>query len=360
MPEPKGPNQTMPAKSPSPPIRKAVMTMSDMARLAGVSESTVSRSLADSPLIAEETRRRIQELARATGYSVNSAASSLRTKQPKVIAVIVPLVHEKTQHLSDPFMTTMVSYLADALAERGYDLLLSKVAVHQDGWIEQLIRTRRASGAVFIGQSLEHFAIEQAARAGFPLIVWGARLEHQSYATIGSDNRQGGYLAARHLLQTGRQQIAFLGPPQSVPEVAQRYEGFVRAHVEAALSPSDCIRVNCGFTPAQAYEATTDLLAHKPAIDGVAAASDVIAMSAIRGLSEAGRSVPGDVGVVGFDDVIMAAFTTPPLTTIRQDLRRGALLLVDGVITLASGGSAGSVEMPAELIVRGSTSAPAA
>ena len=170
----------------------------------------------------------------------------------------------------------------------------------------------------------------------------------------------GGYLAARHLLQTGRQQIAFLGPPQSVPEVAQRYEGFVRAHVEAALSPSDCIRVNCGFTPAQAYEATTDLLAHKPAIDGVAAASDVIAMSAIRGLSEAGRSVPGDVGVVGFDDVIMAAFTTPPLTTIRQDLRRGALLLVDGVITLASGGSAGSVEMPAELIVRGSTSAPEA
>jgi DNA-binding LacI/PurR family transcriptional regulator len=345
----------MKAKPPPALARKGVMTMSDMARLAGVSESTVSRSLADSPLIAEETRRRIQELARATGYTVNSAASSLRTKQPKVIAVIVPLVHEKTQHLSDPFMTTMVSYLADALAERGYDLLLSKVAVHQDGWVEQLIRTRRASGAIFIGQSLEHYAIEQAARAGFPLVVWGARLEQQSYATIGSDNRQGGYLAARHLLELGRRQIAFLGPPQTVPEIAQRYEGFVRAHVEAGLSAADCIRVNCGFTPAAAYEATTELLTHRPVIDAVAAASDVIAMSAIRGLSEAGRRVPGDVSVVGFDDVIMAAFTTPPLTTIRQDLARGALLLVDGVISVAGGGVAASVEMPPELVIRGSS-----
>jgi len=333
------------------------MTMSDMARLAGVSESTVSRALADSPLIALDTRKRIQDLARATGYSINSAASSLRTKQPKVIAVVVPLIHDKHQHLSDPFMTTMLSYLADDLIERGYDLLLSKVAVHQDGWVEQLIRSRRASGAIFIGQSLEHYAIEQAARAGFPLIVWGAKLDHQSYATIGSNNREGGYVATKHLFDTGRRALAFMGP-LGVPEIAQRYEGFVRAHEEAGIPAKACIRVNCAFAPAQAYEATRELIGRTPPIDGVVAASDVIAMSAIRGLSEAGLNVPRDVGVVGFDDVAMATFTTPPLTTVRQNLERGAQLLVEGVIAAAAGEASASVEMPAELIIRAST-APA-
>jgi DNA-binding LacI/PurR family transcriptional regulator len=352
--QPKGPGSTDKAATPTNPPRKGVMTMSDMARLAGVSESTVSRALADSPLIAQETRKRIQELARATGYSINSAASSLRTKQPKVIAVVVPLVHDKHQHLSDPFMTTMLSYLADQLIERGYDLLLSKVAVHQDGWVEQLIRSRRAAGAIFIGQSLEHYAIEQAARAGFPIVVWGARLEHQSYATIGSDNRQGGFVAARHLLETGRKRIAFMGP-MAVPEIAQRHEGFVRAHRVAGLGEADCLVVNCAFTPAMAYTATGELLGQTPPIDGVVAASDVIAMSVIRGLSEAGLNVPRDVGVVGFDDMAMAAFTTPPLTTVRQDLERGAALLVDGVIAATTGGGAQSVEMPAELIIRGSS-----
>ncbi len=329
--------------------------MSDMARLAGVSESTVSRALADSPLIAEETRRRIQELARATGYSINSAASSLRTKQPKVIAVVVPLVHDKQQHLSDPFMTTMLSYLADQLIERGYDLLLSKVAVHQDGWVEQLIRSRRAAGAIFIGQSLEHYSIEQAARAGFPIVVWGARMTQQSYVTIGSNNRQGGFVAAEHLLQTGRKHLTFMGP-MGVPEIAQRYEGFVRAHLAAGIAAEACRSVNCAFTPDQAYAATQQLLAGSPQVDGVIAASDVIAMSVIRGLSEAGLSVPKDVGVVGFDDVAMAAFTTPPLTTVRQDLERGALLLVEGVIAAAGGGTSQSLEMPAELIIRSSSS----
>lgn len=331
-----------------------VLTMTDMARLAGVSESTISRALADNPLIAQTTRTRIQELARLTGYSVNPAASSLRTKLSKVMAVVVPMVHERDQHLSDPFMMTMLAYLADALTGQGYDLLLSKVAVHEDGWIERLFRSRRAAGAILVGQSLEHATIDRAALAGMPLVVWGARMEGQSYSTVGSDNRQGGYVATHHLIETGRRRIAFLGE-RRLPEISQRYDGYLRAHLEGGLVPDPRLEVNSGFAAGEAYRAAQHLLAVGAPFDGVVAGSDVIAMSVIRALTEAGHGVPEDVGVVGFDDIEMAAYTTPPLTTVRQDLAKGALLLVEKVVAAAGGQGAQSVEMPPELIIRGST-----
>ncbi len=341
-------------KSEKPGPKPSVMTMSDMARLAGVSESTISRALADNPLIAQETRHRIQELARLTGYSVNPAASSLRTKQSKVMSVVIPLVHERDQHLSDPFMMTMLAYLADALTGQGYDLLLSKIQAHEERWVERLFRTQRAAGAILIGQSLEHQAIDRAARAGVPLAVWGARMESQSYSTVGSDNRQGGYLAARHLIETGRRRIAFLGE-RRVPEISQRFDGYLRAHHEAGLAPQAELEVQSGFAAAQAYDAARSLVSAGVPFDGIVAGSDVIAMSAIRALSEVGLRTPDEVGVVGFDDIEMAAYTTPPLTTVRQDMATGALLLVERVIAAAAGQAPQSVEMPAELIVRRST-----
>jgi DNA-binding LacI/PurR family transcriptional regulator len=327
--------------------------MTDMARLAGVSASTVSRALADNPLIAAETRARIQDLARVAGYSINPTASSLRTKQSRVMAVVIPLVHGRDQHLSDPFMMSMLAYLADALTEGGYDLLLSKVATHQDGWVEQLIRSRRVAGAILVGQSVEHPAIDRAARAGMPIVVWGARIEDQAYVTVGTDNRQGGYLAARHLIESGRRRIVFLGE-RKVPEISQRYDGYLRAHMEAGLALDPGLDVRSGFAAAEAYRSAQRLLAAGVAFDGIVCGSDVIAMSAIRALSEAGLRTPRDVGVVGFDDVEMAAFTAPPLTTIRQDIERGALLLVEKVVAAETDPGA-SIEMPATLIVRGST-----
>lgn len=331
-----------------------VMTMSDLARLAGVSDSTVSRALADNPVISEETRTRIQELARISGFAVNPAASTLRTRQSKVIAVAVPLVHGREQHLSDPFMMGIIAHLADALTSRGYDLLLSKIETHADGWIEHLARTRRVAGVILVGQSLEHAAIQRAAQRGIPLAVWGARIKQQAYPTVGSDNRGGGYIATQHLIEAGRRRIAFLGNTD-VPEVGERFAGYERALADAGLRVDPTLQVNCGFTGKDALEATHRLLAQDRSFDGVVACSDVIAMSAMRALNEHGVTVPENVGVVGFDDVDMAAYTIPPLTTIRQDVARGAVLLVDKVIAAAAGDPVESTEMPAELVVRGSS-----
>jgi DNA-binding LacI/PurR family transcriptional regulator len=330
------------------------MTITDIARLAGVSVSTVSRALAGNPLISEKTRERIQEIARDTGFSLNPLASSLRSKQSRTISVIITLVHEKTQHLYDPFWMTMLAHLAETLTDMGYEMLLSKTSVHAEGWIERTRRMQRPAAIILIGQSREHAAIEAAARAGCPVVVWGARMEPQSYPTVGTDNKGGGALAARHLIERGYRRIAFLGD-RTLPEIAQRYEGYRAALNEAGIALDPRLTVTSGFDPDHALAAAQALIAGEAQFDAVMAASDVIAISAMHALAAAGRSVPDEVGVVGFDDIQMAAFTTPSLTTIRQDIAGGARLLVENAASVIAGRAVESVEMPGRLMVRQST-----
>jgi DNA-binding LacI/PurR family transcriptional regulator len=332
------------------------MTLADLARMAGVSQSTVSRALAGNTLISEKTRLKVQELARETGFSVNPIASSLRSKQSRIISVIIALVHERSQPLHDPFWMTMLAYLAESLTEAGYEMLLSKVEVHEDGWIEKIRAAQRPAGMILIGQSREHPDIDRAALAGFPIVVWGARLEEQNYPTVGSDNRGGGSLAVRHLLELGYRRIAFLGDT-SLPEVAQRYAGYCEALAVADIAVDPALIIPSGFHPDHALESATRLIASAVGFDAVMAASDVIAISTIRALGAAGRRVPEDVAVVGFDDIQLASFNNPPLTTVRQDIAEGARLLVANVQRIIAGEKVGSVEMPSHLVIRQSTAA---
>jgi DNA-binding LacI/PurR family transcriptional regulator len=328
--------------------------MAEIAELANVSASTVSRALTDSKLISQATREKIQEIARSKGFSVNPLASGLRSRKSNIVSVLITLIHDRHQHVSDPFMMTMLAHVADALTEAGYDMLLSKVSVHEDGWIERLFATRRPAAALLIGQSFEHASIERAAQAGLPVVAWGARLPRQSYATVGSDNRQGGFLAANHLIDQGYRRLAFLGDRRT-PEIAQRYEGFRRAHRKAGVPLQLGLVTASPFDGASAFAASRDLVASGAEMDAIVAGSDVIAMSAMRALLSAGRAVPRDVGIVGFDDIEMAGFITPSLTTIRQDLALGARLLVEKMIAVIAGEPVESIELPAQLIVREST-----
>ena len=325
--------------------------MADLAKLAGVSKSTVSRALADSPLIGERTRRRIQALANEAGYQVNPLARSLRSRQSRVIAVAIPLVHERDQHLSDPFMMTMLALLADALGNRGYNMLLSKVSAHEDGWVRRLQQPGQADGVILIGQSFEHAAINEAARAGLALAAWGTQLKGQRYPSIGTDNRMGGRLATEHLIAHGRRRIAFLGD-ERLPEVAHRFEGYRAALREHGLRRDTALHVRSPFAAADAYQAARTLAAQGVAFDAVVAASDVIAMNAIRALTESGRRVPQDVSVTGFDDILLAEYAQPALTTVRQEMARGAAALVDTVIAAIQGEPTVSIALEPTLIVR--------
>ena len=330
--------------------------MSDIARLAGVSASTVSRALAGSELVAKKKREEIVDLARDRGYVINSAARNLRLKRTEAISVVIPLGHESGQPLTDPFFVEMLGHLADEITQRGYGVLLQKVVPPMGDWLPRLIASRRSDGIIVIGQSTEHAALEAAAATYLPLVVWGGHAGEQSYCTVGTDNLAGARVAVEHLIRLGRRRVVFFGDPLT-PEIKLRFEGYRLALKQAKGSLDAQLIVPTHLTPDAAYEAMRAFIDTKAPFDAVFAGSDLIAISAIRAITAAGLRVPRDVAVVGFDDIALAAQTNPTLSTMRQDIRRGAEMLVDLVFRRIAGEESPSATMSAELIVRESCGA---
>jgi len=333
---------------------KRIYKMAEIAALAGLSESTVSRALAGSRFVNADTRRRVKALAQELGYRVNPVARSLRSRKTRTIGVMIPLQHDEEQQPSDSFLLGLLGGIADALAERDYDLLLSPPRSDIEEWISRCLGTGQAGGVIVLGQSYHHELLNEAASQGAAMVVWGADVAGRGYATVGSDNRAAGRAAAAHLIEIGRRKLAFFGDAR-LPEVAQRYQGFRDALAAAGLDPGAAPAVSVHFGASQAHAEAVAFLGGGPDIDGIFAASDVIGMGAIRALVAAGRRVPGDVAVVGFDDVPLAEVASPPLTTLRQNSARGAAALVELLLDQIAGRPAKSVVIPAELIVRGST-----
>lgn len=328
--------------------------MTDIARLAGVHISTVSRALAGSPKVAKKIREEILQLAREHGYVVNSSASNLRLQRTQTISVAIPLGHETAQPLTDPFFMELIGHLADEITQRGYGMFLQKILPPMDGWLNRLIGSRRADGIVVIGQSTEHDMLEEAAQHYRPMVVWGGHLAKQSYCSVGTDNVGGARVAVDHLIRTGRRKIVFLGPPL-IPEIKLRYDGYAYALSQGPRGIGKPRNIPVHLTPDAAYEAVRALISAGEKFDAVFAATDIIAISAIRAIIASGLNVPRDVSVVGFDDISMAAHFNPPLSTMRQDLSRGARMLVDLLFRRMNGEDTPSATMPAELIVRESS-----
>ena len=330
--------------------------MEDIARLAGVSTSTVSRALAGSTLVAAKLREQIVRLARDHGYVVNSTARNLRLQRTQTLSVVIPLGHETGQHLTDPFFVEMLGHLADEITQRGFGMFLQKILPPMDNWLQRLLSSHRADGIIVIGQSTEHKVLQEAAANYRPLVVWGGHLDRQDYCTVGTDNVAGAKQATEHLLATGRRKIVFLGYA-NVPEVKLRVEGYERALARAKKGTQLPRVVPAHLTADAAYEAMRAFIQDKGSFDAVIAASDVIAMSAIRAITAAGLRVPEDVAVVGFDDILMASHANPPLTSVRQDLKSGARMLVDLLFRRIDGEDTPSATMPAELVIRESSRA---
>lgn len=334
-----------------------IRTLADLARIAGVSAGTVSRALAGKALVNPETRERIQTLAREHGFRPNQMASKLRSRKTGVIGVVIPLGHEQRQHISDPFFMTLLGHLADALTESGYDLMLSRAI--PDGtseWLERITHSGMVDGVLVIGQSDQFDRIEQIAAGYRPLVVWGQHHEGQTHCAVGTDNELGGRLAAEHLIASGAKRLAFLGETTGI-EIAMRHQGAAKA---AAAAGVELIHLPINLADEEmGPQIAAALTGPNLGIDGLVAASDLIALTALRVLREAGRDVPGEVQITGFDDLPMAALSMPPLTTIRQEIGEGAAQMVarlksriDGSSQLDETGS--SITAP-RLIVRGTT-----
>lgn len=329
------------------------LQMADIARLAGVSTATVSRALSHSPRVNEETRNRILELARSLNYTINIGAQNLRMKQNRTIAVVIPVDPAIHQHLSDPFLLTMLASLADALTAQGFEMLFSRVRTDQFDAAAAAFDTGRVIGIIMVGQWGRHEQLNQLAARHVPIVVWGAQLPQQLYCCIGSDNVSGGMLATEHLLGLGRRRIAFLGD-LALPEPQQRYRGYCAALARHGLAVDPQLHVPVSFLPEGGAEAVQELARRGVAFDAVFACSDLLAMTAIDSLRAQGRVVPRDVAVVGYDDVGQSAYFHPRLTTVRQPITAAGEALVAALLGLIDGQPSPSRQLPTELIIRAS------
>jgi DNA-binding LacI/PurR family transcriptional regulator len=189
------------------------------------------------------------------------------------------------------------------------------------------------------------------ARQFHPMVVWGGHELGTDYCTVGSDNIRGGKLAVKHLIGLGRQRIAFLGDVNA-PEFRLRQLGWREALKEARLPADADLLIPSSLSESGAYEAMSHYLQTGPKIDAVFAASDLLAVSALKALRDAKLSVPNDVAVIGFDDIQIAPLVHPALTTVRQDLVQGARIMVECLFKRMGGDPADSVTLAPELIVR--------
>lgn len=329
----------------------SVRSISDLARIAGVSVSTVSRALTGKGTLNPVTRERIREIAADHGFQLNIAAQNLRLGRTGAVGVLLPLGHEKAQGLSDPFFSTMLGHLADALTDRGYDLLLTRVLCQKPGWLDDFVRSGRTDGIILIGQSDQGAEFNRAAAHYRHMVAWGAYSPDNHYTTVGSDNFIGGAMAARHLLKRGCKRLAWFGHGDA-PEFAARRAGFL-AELPDPIRKTAAV-VPIGLTPEGSRAAAKAFFAAGNRPDGVFVASDIGAISVLAAASEYGIRVPDDMAVVGFDDIVLAQLAQPALTTVRQDIAGGARMLVELLLRRMAGGDTQSVQFAPQLVIRAS------
>lgn len=332
-------------------------TSFDIAHLAGVSQATVSRALRNSPLVNPDTRERIKQIAREMNYRVDRNAAGLRSQRSNTLALL--LFEDPTSDDSqiNPFFLSMLGNITRCAADRQYDVLVSFQQLTDD-WLYDYEVSNRADGIILLGYG-NYGTIADKLQGmcdeGAHFVIWGVTTPELDGHSVGCQNDQGGEMATQHLLNLGRGQIAFLGgASDDSPEFKQRFEGYCQALRASGLPVRAELHHDADNRETSGFEAVRELLDSGEAFDGIVAASDLIAIGAMKYLRKAGIGIPDDVSVVGFDDIPAASYSTPSLTTVRQDTRAAARVLVRNLLAMIDGEDVESRLLPMTLAVRGS------
>lgn len=331
-------------------------TSRDIARLADVSQATVSRALRDSPLVNLETRERIKAIAEQLHYRTDRRAAGLRTRRSHTLALLI-FEEASDDAPINPFFLSMLGHITRAASRRGLDVLVSFQQLSND-WHTDYELSNRADGLILLGYGdylTSAPRLHQLAESGARFVIWGPIMAGMPGRYVCSDNRDGAEQAVRHLLSLGRRNIAYVGSASDHwPEFQLRHAGYAQALRDAGLEPDPRLQVEAQSSEAAGYQAGRALLESGAGFDAVFAASDRIAIGIIGALHDHGRSVPHDVAVVGFDDIAAAAHFNPPLTTVQQDTQRAGEMIVDNLLRMIAGETAESALIEPRLVVRAS------
>lgn len=351
--------------APPAPPNKRPTTSTQVARAAGVSRTTVSFVLNNvlDKGISEATRARVLRVAQELGYQPNAAAQSLASGSTGTVALVVP----RSEHLyHDQFLAQMLASINDECHRLGLKLLVESSqhdSEHASGFVT-LVRTRRIDGLIVVNprrNQVEH--LRRLAEAAIPMVVMGSGVpELETFRPIGQDIRASVGLAMRHLLDLGHRDVAYVGfTGREYFAGAEREQGWRTQLEQAGIAPQDRLLEFGEVTANSGYLATKRMMSRGVRFSALFAGNDTIAFGAMHALREAGLRIPEDVSVVGYDDIPLAEFAVPPLTTVRSDPAghgRVAMLELARLLRI------GKQDVPAmpepELVVRGSTAPRAA
>ncbi|MFT7561872.1 MAG: DNA-binding LacI/PurR family transcriptional regulator [Flavobacteriales bacterium] len=331
-----------------------VISMDDIAKLACVSKATVSRVLSGSTLVAQPMRDHVLKVAGEAGYVVNRQARQFRGRAASAVAVACNLQSFDGTSTSDLIMRDVLSGVCAALASCGKEtLLVSAPSNGVTGYFQELISSGGAEGLIFLQYGQSGKLLEGLARAGVPLVAWGAANNGNTFSTVGSDGFTGGQLAGRYFIKHHRRNIVFVGNARDKEVHA------LRAGLQDIVAKSELVAIRDLMIKSENAEdgfmaATRLLNSGLPLPDGVLAQSDTVAMAFLSAFRDAGVSAPKDFNVIGFGDIEVSQYFNPPLTTIYQDSELIGRMLVEKLQDAIMGELPNPTALTVTLIDRGS------
>jgi len=294
------------------------VSIKDIAKAAGVSHSTVSRALGDSPLVKAETAARVQRLAQEMGYSPDAIARSLVTQQTRTVGVVVTTI-------TDPFVAEVVQGVEDAAHENDYSVILASSASEPERELAavEMLRAKRVDSLIVTSSRVGALYLEHLERIGVPVVLVNNHNRQSGRYTfsVSVDNQHGGHLATEHLIKRGHRRIGYVAGPANHSDDAERMAGYCQALDEAGIlfDPTLVVSGNGRLDGGERTLRTLAGLAEP--VTAVFCYNDMTAIGLLSAARRAGISVPENLAVVGFDDIPLAAHVYPPLTSIAQPQR---------------------------------------
>jgi len=313
------------------------LTLEDIARQAGVSRSTVSRVVNNHPNVSQKVRQRVLGIIQQTSYQPHAAARALASQHSRMIGLI--FTHSVSAFFTDPYYPHLTKGIAQACNQHDYTLALFLAGTKDDeekifprlagqGWLDGVI--------VQSGHHGEQWIIGRMIDASLPLVVAGRPFRSDNVSYVDCDNVAAACTAVSHLIRLGRQRVATICGPVNSTVGLDRLAGYRKALLDHGLTPDESLVAEGDFTEAGGYVAMQKLLPARP--DAVFAASDGMAIGAIRAAQEAGLNIPDDVAFVGFDDLPLATFSGVQLTTVHQPVIAFGIQAVETLIDLIENG----------------------
>jgi LacI family transcriptional regulator len=327
-------------------------TIREVAESAGVSYATVSHVINNTRLVSPETRERVLAAMDALNYRPNALARSLRQGKTNTLGLVLP-------DSANPFFAEISRSIEDEAFKKGYSVFLcnTELDTQRELFYVDVLSKKQVDGIIFVAAGDQVDSLEFLVSRNMPVVMIDRNLPNVEVDAVLTDNQLGGYLATRHLLELGHKRIACIAGPSSITPSAERLIGYRKALEEAGLPYNESLILRGDYHPQSGMELTHSILEMDPRPTAIFALNDLMALGALRAAAEAGCSVPADLAVVGYDDLELAQYANPPLTTISQPKKEIGIqavhLLVDRMSRKSRAPS--RLVLAPELIVRRST-----